>query len=93
MDQEKPTKTIIAFTAAQFWGAMVAIGGFGIMFWSTTLTRLTVLEMKSNNGDSDKGRMENKIDKMSMDFIDLKSNVIVIRAILDAEKPRDNKGF
>ncbi len=86
MEQDKPQKTIIAFTQAQFWGAMVAIGGFGIMFWSTTLTRLTVLEMKSNNGDSDKGRMENKIDKMSMDFIDLKSNVIVMRNILDGLK-------
>lgn len=86
MEQEKPQKTIIALTQPQFWGAMVTVVGFGIMFWSSTLTRLTVLEMKSNSGDSDKGRMENKIDKMSMDFIDLKSNVVVIRTILDATK-------
>ncbi len=81
-------KSLISIPTSQFWTVIIALFGFGGLFWQTTITKIAVLENKISSGDQDKGRIENKIDKLSINFFDLNDKVTQIKAILDVEPIR-----
>ncbi len=89
-EELKPQKILIAFTTAQFWATMIAVLGFAVMFWHTTLNRLDALENKANFGEGNTGRIENKVDNLILKFFDLNDNMIKIKTILDIKSKTPN---
>ncbi len=62
---KKMTTTTRNITIGEAITLSFVIIGSGLIFWSNTLSRLSVLENNQRNGDIDRGRIEIKIDRLN----------------------------
>ena len=84
MDQQdhKDSKMSRSITLGQAIGFLITIISFIGTFYMSTQTRLTVLELKMENSNIDRDRIENKIDKMNQKMDESNDNVNEIKLIL-----------
>jgi flagellar biosynthesis/type III secretory pathway M-ring protein FliF/YscJ len=73
-------------TIAQLIGFAITVVGSMLVFWSNTQTRLTVLEMQMKSSDIDRGRIENKIDRLNLKSDDMSDKLSEIKAIYQQTK-------
>ena len=68
-------------TISEAVGFSILLMGTVLAFWSNTQTRLALLELSQRNAESDRTRIEFKIDKMNLKIDDMKDGISEIRII------------